>query len=261
MICPKCGKEVDDGNVFCKFCGASLNETENVNEEQKKLENEENEVKQEQENVEEVVKEEVVNEPKKEESKKSEGFVINTGSPKKDVKKEENAKVKEENREEKNNESQNGNASIDDTNNTVTNEKKIVINGKEQTVKPRKRHSIITIGIILAVVIVIVAIILISMSLMSTPEKLYKKLVSSVSNSFDSALEFNSANVSINADMSTDIEELKESVDGLNLGFNVQYDKEIEEYIAKVDVQKGQDPYLNLTAMINLLDKKVYIGE
>ena len=73
---------------------------------------------------------------------------------------------------------------------------------------------------------------------MSTPEKLYKKLVSSVSNSFDSALEFNSANVSINADMSTDIEELKESVDGLNLGFNVQYDKEIEEYIAKVDVQK-----------------------
>lgn len=261
MICPKCGKEVDDGNVFCKFCGASLNETENVNEEQKKLENEENEVKQEQENVEEVVKEEVVNEPKKEESKKSEGFVINTGSPKKDVKKEENAKVKEENREEKNNESQNGNASIDDTNNTVTNEKKIVINGKEQTVKPRKRHSIITIGIILAVVIVIVAIILISMSLMSTPEKLYKKLVSSVSNSFDSALEFNSANVSINADMSTDIEELKESVDGLNLGFNVQYDKEIEEYIAKVDVQKGQDPYLNLTAMINLLDKKLYIGE
>lgn len=261
MICPKCGKEVDDGNVFCKFCGASLNETENVNEEQKKLENEENEVKQEQENVEEVVKEEVVNEPKKEESKKSEGFVINTGSPKKDVKKEENAKVKEENREEKNNESQNGNASIDDTNNTVTNEKKIVINGKEQTVKPRKRHSIITIGIILAVVIVIVAIILISMSLMSTPEKLYKKLVSSVSNSFDSALEFNSANVSINADMSTDIEELKESVDGLNLGFNVQYDKEIEEYIAKVDVQKGQDPYLNLTAMVNLLDKKLYIGE
>ena len=261
MICPKCGKEVDDGNVFCKFCGASLNETENVNEEQKKLENEENEVKQEQKNVEEVVKEEVVNEPKKEESKKSEGFVINTGSPKKDVKKEENAKVKEENREEKNNESQNGNASIDDTNNTVTNEKKIVINGKEQTVKPRKRHSIITIGIILAVVIVIVAIILISMSLMSTPEKLYKKLVSSVSNSFDSALEFNSANVSINADMSTDIEELKESVDGLNLGFNVQYDKEIEEYIAKVDVQKGQDPYLNLTAMINLLDKKLYIGE
>ena len=261
MICPKCGKEVDDGNVFCKFCGASLNETENVNEEQKKLENEENEVKQEQENVEEVVKEEVVNEPKKEESKKSEGFVINTGSPKKDVKKEENAKVKEENREEKNNESQNGNASIDDTNNTVTNEKKIVINGKEQTVKPRKRHSIITIGIILAVVIVIVAIILISMSLMTTPEKLYKKLVSSVSNSFDSALEFNSANVSINADMSTDIEELKESVDGLNLGFNVQYDKEIEEYIAKVDVQKGQDPYLNLTAMINLLDKKLYIGE
>ena len=261
MICPKCGKEVDDGNVFCKFCGASLNETENVNEEQKKLENEENEVKQEQENVEEVVKEEVVNKPKKEESKKSEGFVINTGSPKKDVKKEENAKVKEENREEKNNESQNGNASIDDTNNTVTNEKKIVINGKEQTVKPRKRHSIITIGIILAVVIVIVAIILISMSLMSTPEKLYKKLVSSVSNSFDSALEFNSANVSINADMSTDIEELKESVDGLNLGFNVQYDKEIEEYIAKVDVQKGQDPYLNLTAMINLLDKKLYIGE
>ena len=80
MICPKCGKEVDDGNVFCKFCGASLNETENVNEEQKKLENEENEVKQEQENVEEVVKEEVVNEPKKEESKKSEGFVINTGN-------------------------------------------------------------------------------------------------------------------------------------------------------------------------------------
>ena len=132
---------------------------------------------------------------------------------------------------------------------------------KEQTVKPRKRHSIITIGIILAVVIVIVAIILISMSLMSTPEKLYKKLFSSVSNSFDNALEFNSANVSINADMSTDIEELKESVDGLNLGLNVQYDKEIEEYIAKVDVQKGQDPYLNLTAMINLLDKKLYIGE
>ena len=262
MICPKCGKEVDDGNVFCKFCGASLDGADNLNEEQKKLDTEENEVQQEQENAEEAVKEEIVNEPKKEESKKNEGFVINTGAPKKEVKKEAKAKVKEENNKEKNNESQNENESIvDDTTNTTTQEKKIVINGKEQTVKPRKRHSIITIGIILAVVIVIVAIILISMSLMSTPEKLYKKLFSSVSNSFDNALEFNSANVSINADMSTDIEELKESVDGLNLGLNVQYDKEIEEYIAKVDVQKGQDPYLNLTAMINLLDKKLYIGE
>ena len=42
---------------------------------------------------------------------------------------------------------------------------------------------------------------------------------------------------------------------------NVQYDKSIEEYIGKINVAKGDDSYLNLTAMMNLLDKKLYLGE
>lgn len=248
MICPKCGKEIDDGSVFCKFCGASLteNQEEKLNSENEVIEDKVVEEKG-QENVNQK-------EEKKEIKKQSNGYVINT-----------ELSSGKEKKEEKDNNGYNSEKKQKDKVNSEKSEneaeKKVVINGKEQTVKPRKRHSIITFGIILAIVVVIVAIILVIMSMLSTPEKMYKKIISSFSNSFDTTLQFDSANVSVNAALSTDIEDIKDSINELNFGVNVQYDKSIEEYIGKINVAKGDDSYLNLTAMMNLLDKKLYLGE
>ena len=72
MICPKCGKEIDDGSVFCKFCGASLteNQEEKLNSENEVIEDKVVEEKG-QENVNQK-------EEKKEIKKQSNGYVINT---------------------------------------------------------------------------------------------------------------------------------------------------------------------------------------
>lgn len=261
MICPKCGKEIDEGSVFCKFCGASLTEEEKNEETNQVVENGNQE---EQNNVEEAKEEsKEVKDTKKEEKESSKGFVINTGTndKKEKNKKENKSEVKESNNSKEKDVDEQNKEQLNKINTDNKDENKIVINGREQTVGTRKRHSIITFGIIIVSIILVVIIALVILSLMSTPEKLYKNFISSTSNAFGTVSEYDSANVSANIAASTDIDELKDSLDGLNLGLNVQYDNSIEEYIAKVNVEKGTDSYLDLTAMINLLDKKIYVGE
>ncbi len=258
MNCPKCGKEIDEGSIFCKFCGASLNEDEKIKEE---IEVSSNEMSKES-NVEKVSEKSNKENVKKDENKSSAGFVIDTGI---DLKKDEknNKKIKENeiSKEGEDKSTKKEESNSDDTKANSTEEKKIIINGKEQTIKPRKRHSIITFGIILAIVVVIIAIVLIVISLISTPENLYKNFISGFSNIVDVESKYESANVSANLSISTDIDELKDAFDDLNFEINVQYDNSTEEYIGKINIEKERDSYLNLVAMINLLDKKLYIGE
>ena len=239
MICPKCGKEIADGSAFCAFCGSPVGEDihEEKKEELEKVEdvvNNTDEVNVDSDKIEDVQEEKVINE---------EDEMLNMDSEKKEetvTNETEVEKVKKE--EEK-------------TTTTTT----TVVN--ETNTQKKKRHSVITFAVLIIVALLVLGVAGFLMFSLNA-EKLYKGIIEKGINSFMQSPVFTADSAKIDASVSlkSDAEELS-IINNLSAGVNVQYDLNTKEVLGKVKVNNDEDSYLDLQLLVNLLEKKLYIGE
>lgn len=222
MKCSKCNKEIDDVCVFCPFCGAEI-KSEEIKEENIQAENEQEKSQ--------LVAEEPVVETKEVVEESSENL------------KDDTEEVKEK---------------IQEEPEKIVEKTTIVINEKDI----KKRHSIITIAI-LAAVVVIVAVIGMIIFGSKSAEQLYENVVKSVITDLyaGDATTAKSANVSVSAEMSTDINEIKDLINGLKLSTNVQYNLETKQAVLGLAIDKNNDSYLNAQGMVDLNQNEAYITE
>lgn len=239
MICPKCGKEIADGSAFCAFCGSSVGEDihEEKKEELEKVEdvvNNTDEVNVDSDKIEDVQEEKVINE---------EDEMLNMDSEKKEetvTNETEVEKVKKE--EEK-------------TTTTTT----TVVN--ETNTQKKKRHSVITFAVLIIVALLVLGVAGFLMFSLNA-EKLYKGIIEKGINSFMQSPVFTADSAKIDASVSlkSDAEELS-IINNLSAGVNIQYDLNTNEVLGKVKVNNDEESYLDLQLLVNLLEKKLYIGE
>ena len=239
MICPKCGKEIADGSAFCAFCGSPVGEDihEEKKEELEKVEdvvNNTDEVNVDSDKIEDVQEEKVINE---------EDEMLNMDSEKKEetvTNETEVEKVKKE--EEK-------------TTTTTT----TVVN--ETNTQKKKRHSVITFAVLIIVALLVLGVAGFLMFSLNA-EKLYKGIIEKGINSFMQSPVFTADSAKIDASVSlkSDAEELS-IINNLSAGVNVQYDLNTNEVLGKVKVNNDEESYLDLQLLVNLLEKKLYIGE
>ena len=239
MICPKCGKEIADGSAFCAFCGSSVGEDihEEKKEELEKIEdvvNNTDEVNVDSDKIEDVQEEKVINE---------EDEMLNMDSEKKEetvTNESEVEKVKKE--EEK-------------TTTTTT----TVVN--ETNTQKKKRHSVITFAVLIIVALLVLGVAGFLMFSLNA-EKLYKGIIEKGINSFMQSPVFTADSAKIDASVSlkSDAEELS-IINNLSAGVNIQYDLNTNEVLGKVKVNNDEESYLDLQLLVNLLEKKLYIGE
>jgi len=201
MKCSNCGKDIEQEDVYCPFCG-------------KKVESSVNDVKSEEQNV-----------------------VPDEGNDNVEKNIENNEKV-EENK-------------IDE------------IETDKVTKERPKRPSIITIIIYIAIIAIMVVVILISVFSSMDSKELFKHIISkAVDESIaGSTAVANSANCNIQLKLSTDIEDVKDYIDGLNLNANIQYDRNAKEAVASLAANKGSSNYLNSKAMVDLSNKFIVFGD
>lgn len=239
MICPKCGKEIADGSAFCAFCGSPVGEDihEEKKEELEKVEdvvNNTDEVNVDSDKIEDVQEEKVINE---------EDEMLNMDSEKKEetvTNETEVEKVKKE--EEK-------------TTTTTT----TVVN--ETNTQKKKRHSVITFAVLIIVALLVLGVAGFLMFSLNA-EKLYKGIIEKGINSFMQSPVFTADSAKIDASVSlkSDAEELS-IINNLSAGVNIQYDLNTNEVLGKVKVNNDEESYLDLQLLVNLLEKKLYIGE
>ncbi|MBO5477661.1 MAG: zinc ribbon domain-containing protein [Clostridia bacterium] len=251
MKCPKCDKEIEAGSVFCIFCGSPVEVKENTEEVIKDEEN--TPIVEEKDEANEVI----VEEPKNDGVLRS-SDILRSPEPV------ENAQEVLKSTEEP------------QTSNVLKSEEPLRSPDPEptvqQTVAPnvnatqnmhnKKRHSIITVAILGVVVVVAILVVLLCMSLGGSPEKIYKSTVTAASNALfaGDAATSESANISTSVQLSTDIEELA-SVDGISADVNLQYDLSAKEIFAKAKVKQNDVTYLDGQMFMNILEKKIYVGE
>lgn len=232
MKCPNCNKEIDEGSAFCIFCGKPVDAKPATEEAVK---------------VEEVVKTEedtpIVEEKKVVEEVITDDELIVEEKPaaapvQEEVVKQPEAEKKPE----------------------YTVAPKATSGQSAQT---KKRHSIITVAILGVVMLLAIIIGIVCLSLSSSPEKVYKAMITAFSNSMiaNDAITNSQANISGAVEIETDIEELEEMVNELAVSANLQYDLDTREIIAKAKIDKGSDSYLDGQIFMNILEKKMYIGE
>lgn len=239
MICPKCGKEIADESAFCAFCGSPVGEDihEEKKEELEKVEdvvNNTDEVNVDSDKIEDVQEEKVINE---------EDEMLNMDSEKKEetvTNETEVEKVKKE--EEK-------------TTTTTT----TVVN--ETNTQKKKRHSVITFAVLIIVALLVLGVAGFLMFSLNA-EKLYKGIIEKGINSFMQSPVFTADSAKIDASVSlkSDAEELS-IINNLSAGVNIQYDLNTNEVLGKVKVNNDEESYLDLQLLVNLLEKKLYIGE
>ena len=233
MKCSKCNQEIEDTSAFCPFCGEPVKKEENV--EQENVAPDEN-IKQEetaQEQVQEVAQEPVteVKEVEKEVVKEKTNEVVKENTIKEvktnEVKKEDN----------KNNDSNSQN---------------------------KKRHSVITMLVlgIIAIAIILV-IVLVFVFTTKSPEKLYKDFIDSALSSLytGEASTASSAKINSTVEMSTTIDELKDSINGLKVNLNAQCDIPAKQMVYGLSIDQNTDSYLAAKAMLDANNNTVYIGE
>lgn len=215
MKCSKCNKEIDDGCIFCPFCGSEI-KTEEIKE--------------------------IVNEQETSQSRAEEP-VVETREEVEESIKTPNEEVKEV---------------IEEEPEKIIERTTIVVN--ESDIK--KRHSVITIAI-LAAIIAIVAIIGMFIFCAKSTEQLYEDVVKSVITDLyaGDATTAKSANVSASVQIATDIADIKDVANGLKLSTNVQYNLVDKQVVLGLGVDKNNDSYLNAQAMADLNQNEAYITE
>lgn len=227
MKCPNCNKEIEDGSAFCIFCGKSTSVEASA----------EPVVK-----TEEVVKEEdtpiveptnVVEEPVVEEKPAAEPV--------------QEPVVQQTVQQPVEQPTATAAPNSTETKNTPN----------------KKRHSIITIAILGVVVLLAVIVVVVVMALSGSPESIYKSMITAASNSIiaNDVSSSEKANFNASVELSTDIDELKDYIDGLAVSANLQYDLEAKEVMAKAKVDIARESYLDAQVFVNLLEEKVYLGE
>ena len=132
-----------------------------------------------------------------------------------------------------------------------------------QNAQSKKRHSIITIAILGVVILLAIIIGIVCLSLGNSPEKIYKSIITSASNSIiaNEVATSKKANLSTSVELETDIEELESMIDELAVSANLQYNLDTREILAKAKIDKGSDSYLDGQIFMNILEKKMYVGE
>ena len=234
MKCPFCDKEIDDNSTVCEFCGAKIAEQE-----EKIVDNSE-------ETVEKTEVEESIEQEEKIADNNEENVV------------EENTEKEEEKEVEK---------EEPIAKQVDTSEEKVEETKKVETKKmdPKKRKSIITIVIVVAVLAVVIASAIgIFMAVVTkSSEEIYKGIITSAKDSIvnTQVANINSANSNISLELYTDISSLRDVVDGLKVNSNIQFNKNDGKYMVALDVDKNSDSYLKLDAFANLVDKKLYLSE
>lgn len=223
MKCPNCNKEIDDGSVFCTFCGQPI-DAKPAAEEAVKVED----APIVEEKVEEVIADD---EPIVEEKPAAAPVQEEVAKQPEAVKKEE-----------------------------YTVAPKATSGQNAQT---KKRHSIITIAILAGVIVFAIIIGIVCLALGNNPEKVYKSMITSASESIiaNDVATNSKANLTTAVELETDIDELEDVIDELAVSANIQYDLDTREVLAKAKIDKGSESYLDGQVFVNLLEKKIYVGE
>lgn len=128
----------------------------------------------------------------------------------------------------------------------------------------KKRHSIITLAILGAVMLLAIIVVVVVMLLSGSPESMYKKMIeeATMSSMANDAVSAKKGNISANLELSTDIEDLEDVVDGLKANVNLQYDLDVKNILAQATASLDDEVYLDEGKMlINLADEKIYFGE
>lgn len=131
------------------------------------------------------------------------------------------------------------------------------------TSKEGNRRSLITIICIVAAVALVACILCLTLFGSKSPEKIYKGLISEAVNEAiaGESVTANSAKVTMSLETSTNIDEMKDVLDGARIAADVQYDRAAQQAVVALDVEKGRDKYLNLKAMGDLANEYVVVGE
>jgi hypothetical protein len=135
---------------------------------------------------------------------------------------------------------------------------------KANATKGKNRHSVITIVILGAVVALVIVVALIACLVFSkSSEKLFKDAIKSALTSAYSgeAVTATSANINASVELSTNIDDLKDAVDGLKVESNVQYDLENKQFVVGLNLDKKKDSYLAANAMVDLSNNTAYLSE
>ena len=119
------------------------------------------------------------------------------------------------------------------------------------------KHSVITLVGIIAVVAVVIGALCLVLFGSKSPEKIYKGMLSKAINESlaGEAATANSAIVESTVKISTDIDDAKDMLDGLAVDAKVQYDRAAQQAVVDLNVTKGEEKYLNLKAMGDLVAK------
>ena len=134
---------------------------------------------------------------------------------------------------------------------------------KKEGSKEKKRHSVITMAIVMVAIILVVAIIAVVALCSKSSEKLFKGFIKSAITELyaGDAATSNSANINASVELSTDIKEIKEVVDGLKVATNVQYNLSDKQVVLGLNLDKKTDSYLSLNSMVDFKDNQVYLSE
>ena len=125
------------------------------------------------------------------------------------------------------------------------------------------KHSVRTLMGIVAVVAVILGVLCLTLFGSKSPEKIYKGMLSKAINESlaGDVMTANSAIIESTVNISTNIDEFEDIFDGLNVDYNVQYDRSAQQAGVALNVAKGKEKYLNLRAMGDLLNKVAAVEE
>lgn len=134
---------------------------------------------------------------------------------------------------------------------------------KKEGSKEKQRHSVITMAIVMVAIILVVAIIAVVALCSKSSEKLFKGFIKSAITELyaGDAATSNSANINASVELSTDINEIKEVVDGLKVATNVQYNLTDKQVVLGLNLDKKTDSYLSLNSMVDFKDNQVYLSE
>lgn len=134
---------------------------------------------------------------------------------------------------------------------------------KKEGSKEKQRHSVITMAIVMVAIILVVAIIAVVALCSKSSEKLFKGFIKSAITELyaGDAATSNSANINASVELSTDINEIKEVVDGLKVATNAQYNLSDKQVVLGLNLDKKTDSYLSLNSMVDFKDNQVYLSE
>lgn len=131
-------------------------------------------------------------------------------------------------------------------------------------VKRRKRRfSIITIAVAIAILISIIAGSVIMYFTSMSSQKIYKEAVKyAVTKVYrDNLIVANTANVNGSLEINTSIDGLKDIINGIKLNANIQYDLSNKQFKFGINLDKDKESYLNAKIMADLVGNQALYSE